>query len=617
MGFATYLVFLFLSHLLLLNSSDSKCQESFQCDKYSMDFPFYNVEDPGCGLIKVDGCDYGNPRILGTQGGFGYLIVGMTSPNKIKVRDSYLQIQPNLRNCGSLKNTSLIQTPSISFTFSPNLTFFSCYNASNSTEEHFQNYGSQECGPSTIYYNSSSIDAPHVEESSLPKECSVIQLPAVKSPRDSSNLYDLLTDEYTVEWIVSKACSKCFNGGGKCLTDKQNKFYCKQLDGYPAFRKKILIGGVTTAALSSTFIILILFITRKYTHPRLFGFEKAKSGNEKEIELLLKNNGNLAPNRYKYSDIKKMTRSFRKNLGKGGYGSVYEGKLPDGLPVAVKILDESKGNGEEFMNEVASISRTSHINIVSLLGFCFEGCKRALIYEFMPNGSLEKFISNTASSATQVELGCQKLFEIALGIARGLEYLHQGCKTRILHFDIKPHNILLDKDFNPRISDFGLARLCPNRSSIVSMMVARGTIGYIAPEVFCRNFGEVSHKSDVYSYGMMLLEMAGEKKNIDRADVDRSSEIYFPDYIYKQLEMDGNEDNTLAEIMNEDASRFAKRKLVIVGLWCIQTDPKDRPSMTKVVEMLEGKLESLHVPPKPNLSSPPRSAPKFSTSESM
>ncbi|KAL8470769.1 hypothetical protein ACS0TY_033369 [Phlomoides rotata] len=367
------------------------------------------------------------------------------------------------------------------------------------------------------------------------------------------------------------------------------------------------------AAFVSTFIIFVLFIRRKYTF-RLFG---AKSRNETDIELFLKNNENLAPIRYKNSDIKKMTKSFRKNLGKGGYGSVYKGKLKNGHPVAVKILDESKGNGEEFMNEVASISRTSHVNIVCLLGFCFEGSKRALIYEFMPNGSLEKFISNTPSSAPQCGLGWQKLFEIALGIARGLDYLHQGCKTRILHFDIKPHNILLDKDFNPRISDFGLARLCPNRSSIVSMMVARGTIGYIAPEVFCRNYGEVSHKSDVYSYGMMVLEIAGGRKNIDRADVDCTSEMYFPDYIYKQLEMDGDGEDTLVETMNKDECQLAKRKMIIVGLWCIQTYPRNRPSMSKVVEMLEGKLESLHVPPKPTLSSPPRSAPKFSTSGSI
>ncbi|KAL8470740.1 hypothetical protein ACS0TY_033343 [Phlomoides rotata] len=126
-----------------------------------------------------------------------------------------------------------------------------------------------------------------------------------------------------------------------------------------------------------------------------------------------------------------------------------------------------------------------------------------------------------------------------------------------------------------------------------------------------RNFGEVSHKSDEYSYGMMILEIAGGKKNIDRGDVDRTSEIYFPDFIYRQLEMDG--DGTLVETMNEDEIRILKRKLNIVGLWCIQTDPNDRPSMSKVIKMLEGKLESLHAPPKP----PPRLEPKFSISKSI
>ncbi|GFP85372.1 glycerophosphodiester phosphodiesterase protein kinase domain-containing gdpdl2 [Phtheirospermum japonicum] len=295
-----------------------------------------------------------------------------------------------------------------------------------------------------------------------------------------------------------------------------------------------------------------------------------------------------------------MTKSFSENLGKGGYGSVYKGKLADGRLVAVKILNESKGNGEEFMNEVASISRTSHINVVTLLGFCFEESKRALVYDFMPNGSLEE----------EGGLGWEKLFEIALCIARGLEYLHEGCNTRILHFDIKPHNILLDKDFNPKISDFGLAKLCPNRSSIVSMLGMRGTMGYIAPEVFCRNFGEVSYKSDVYSYGMIVLEIAGGLGNAGPRKGDRTSDVYFPNYVYKELGMEVG--TRLDGTVTGDGSEMAKRKMIIVGLWCIQIDPKDRPSMSKVVEMLEGKIESLQVPPKPYLSSPPRSGPTSS-----
>ncbi|GLT34424.1 hypothetical protein SLA2020_089380 [Shorea laevis] len=296
-----------------------------------------------------------------------------------------------------------------------------------------------------------------------------------------------------------------------------------------------------------------------------------------------------------------MTNKYRDKLGEGGFGAVYKGKLSDGCLVAVKVLNKAKDNGESFLNEVVSISRTSHVNIVTLFGFCFEGHKRALIYEFMPNGSLEKFILQENPSDSNRQLNWETLYQIAVGIARGLEYLHRGCNTRILHFDIKPHNILLDDDFCPKISDFGLAKLCPRKESMVSMADARGTIGYIAPEVFCRNIGRVSHKSDVYSYGMMVLEMVGERENVN-AESNHSSE-YFPQWIYRRLELD--EELGIWSVRNEDDKQRA-RKMIIVGLWCIQTNPLDRPPMSKVLEMLQGNLDSLEIPPKPFFSSPPR-----------
>ena len=326
-------------------------------------------------------------------------------------------------------------------------------------------------------------------------------------------------------------------------------------------------------------------------------FWTKKTKNEQDLEAFIRKYGPLALSRYKFLEIKKMTDSFRDKLGQGGFGGVYKGKLLDGRPVAVKVLNESKGNGEEFINEVASISRTSHVNIVTLLGFCLEGQKRALIYEFMPNGSLEKFIQDGNLEKTNSHLGWEKLFQIAIRIARGLEYLHRGCNTRILHFDIKPHNILLDEDFCPKISDFGLAKLCIRNESNISMTGTRGTIGYIAPEVFSRNFGGVSHKSDVYSYGMMILEMAGGRNNID-VGVSQTSEIYFPHWIYKRLELDNNIGflSNMTTIENEMV-----RKMILVGMWCIQTNPSDRPSMSKVIEMLEGNIEALQIPPKPFL----------------
>ena len=233
--------------------------------------------------------------------------------------------------------------------------------------------------------------------------------------------------------------------------------------------------------------------------------------------------------------------------------------------MAVKVLIESRGNGEEFVNEVASISRTSHVNIVTLMGFCFEGSKRALIYEFMPYGSLDKFIYKGNLLNDNCQLAWETLYKIAVGIAHGLEYLHKGCNTRILHFDIKPHNILLDENFLPKVSNFGLAKVCARDESIISLLGARGTAGYIAPKLFCRNFGAVSHKSDVYSYGMMVLEMVGGRRNID-VNIDRTSEIYFPHWIYKRLELD--EELGLQGPINEGDQESA-RKMIIVSLWCI------------------------------------------------
>ena len=157
----------------------------------------------------------------------------------------------------------------------------------------------------------------------------------------------------------------------------------------------------------------------------------------------------------------------------------------------------------------------------------------------MPNGSLEKFVYSDNASQTNPNLEWEKLLQIATGVARGLEYLHRGCNTRILHFDIKPHNILLDEELHPKISDFGLAKLCLNKESNISLLGARGTLGYIAPELLNRKFGVVSSKSDVYSYGMMILEMAGGRKNI-KVGVSHTSEIYFPDWIYKQLHQKNN-----------------------------------------------------------------------------
>ncbi|CAN6587927.1 unnamed protein product [Malus baccata var. baccata] len=311
------------------------------------------------------------------------------------------------------------------------------------------------------------------------------------------------------------------------------------------------------------------------------------------IEDFLQRNNNFMPIRYSYSDVKKMTRRFKDKLGEGGFGSVFKGKLRSGRFVAVKVLGKPKADGQDFITEIATIGRIHHANVVQLVGYCVEGSKRALVYDFMPNGSLDKYIYSKEGS---VPLTIKNMYEVSLGVAQGIEYLHQGCEMQILHFDIKPHNILLDENFKAKVSDFGLAKLYPVDNSIVSLTAARGTLGYIAPELFYKNIGGVSYKSDVYSFGMLLMEMASRRKNLNPT-VEHSSQIYFPMWVYDQYIV-GN--NLEMDNVTEEEKKVI-RKMVITALWCIQMKPSDRPSMSKVVEMLGGDVECLEMPLRPSL----------------
>ncbi|KAG7982224.1 hypothetical protein I3843_04G040400 [Carya illinoinensis] len=449
----------------------------------------------------------------------------------------------------------------------------------------------------------------------------IFKAEAAQLTNNRSTLIKVLMAGFSVSY---GKCADCLVSGRQCGLDKDSGQPICLCDNHPcpsppgnkngvALGVGIVICG---AGIVGIFLGFWIFSIRQRKKKRV---EEATCSNSMvwsnrdakydhfNAEEILRNFGSMAPKRYTYSDVKKLTNSFKYKVGQGGYGVVFKGELPDGRMVAVKVLGESKGNGEEFINEVASISRTSHVNIVTLLGFCYERTKRALIYEFVQNGSLDKFINEKGSSITNCYLDSKTMFQIAVGIARGLEYLHRGCRTRILHFDIKPHNILLDENLCPKISDFGLAKLCKTKDiSIVSMTGMRGTAGYIAPEVFSRYFGGVSHKSDVYSYGMLVLEMVAGRKNLDDGVLSHSSENYFPNWIYDKLEK-GETYDTFGDITNDDQDNMIKR-MIMVSLWCIQTNPSDRPSMGKVIQMLECNFQLPQFPPKPFLNSPTRSA---------
>nr|XP_007161516.1 hypothetical protein PHAVU_001G075800g [Phaseolus vulgaris]ESW33510.1 hypothetical protein PHAVU_001G075800g [Phaseolus vulgaris] len=341
------------------------------------------------------------------------------------------------------------------------------------------------------------------------------------------------------------------------------------------------------------FIIRFLFGVIAFVVLLMYKWGIRHKSKYENIEAFLQEN-TLMPIRYSYKEIKHMSRGFKEKLGQGGFGLVYKGKLRSGSFVAIKMLSKSNFNGQDFINEVGTIGTIHHINVVRLIGFCVESSNRALVYEFMPNGSLDKYIFSKQDS---VSLTQRQIYEISIGVAREIAYLHEGCDMQILHFDIKPHNILLDENFIPKVSDFGLARLYPIDKSIITLTDARGTLGYMAPELFYHNMGRVSHKSDVYSFGMLLMEMANKKRNFN-PHADDSIELFFPFWIYNEL---SGENEIEGEIVSKQEYNNEVKKMFLVALWCIQSKPSDRPPMNKVVEMLEGELENIEMPPKPFL----------------
>ncbi|KAF7846689.1 hypothetical protein BT93_L3911, partial [Corymbia citriodora subsp. variegata] len=326
-------------------------------------------------------------------------------------------------------------------------------------------------------------------------------LPLVSCERNGSidllpEMIDAMMDKVRLVWDKPD-CGPCTNTGSWCRRDGKG-IRCILRPRRDEGRLHREIAGIIVGS----FLFLVGLTGLGY----ILNEKRRDKAFQLKIESFLHDYEALKPTRYSYNDIKRITNDFEEKLGQGAYGTVYKGKLSNEIFVAVKMLDNSFGNGEEFINEVSTMGRIHHVNVVRMVGFCADGFRRALVYEFLPNESLEKFIFQGDDNPDPF-LSWDRLHDIALGVAKGIEYLHQGCDQKILHFDIKPHNILLDDHFIPKIADFGLAKLCSKEQSAVSMTAARGTMGYIAPEVFSRNFGSVSSKSDVYSFGMLLLEM--------------------------------------------------------------------------------------------------------------
>lgn len=287
--------------------------------------------------------------------------------------------------------------------------------------------------------------------------------------------------------------------------------------------------------------------------------------------------------RFTEQHLRIATDNYSYLMGSGGFGKVYKGIFSDGTIVAVKVLHalSEERIEEQFMAEVGTIGKIHHFNLVRLYGFCLERNFTALVYEYMVNGSLDKFLFNSDKA-----IGFEKLYEIAVGTAKGISYLHEECQQRIIHYDIKPGNILLDRNLNAKVADFGLAKLCNRENTHITLTRGRGTPGYAAPELWLPNF-PVTQKCDVYSFGMLLFEILGRRRNFN-IELGESQE-WFPMWIWKKFE--GEEAEELMVACGIEDEKESAERMVKVALSCVQYKQESRPIMSVVVKMLEGSVE--------------------------
>ncbi|KAG2371648.1 G-type lectin S-receptor-like serine/threonine-protein [Vigna angularis] len=318
---------------------------------------------------------------------------------------------------------------------------------------------------------------------------------------------------------------------------------------------------------------------------------------------------------YTFASILAATDNFSDSnkLGRGGYGPVYKGTFPGGQEIAVKRLSSVSTQGlQEFKNEVILIAKLQHRNLVRLRGYCIKGDEKILLYEYMPNKSLDSFIFDRSRT---ILLDWPMRFEIIVGIARGMLYLHQDSRLRVIHRDMKTSNVLLDEEMNPKISDFGLAKIFGGKETEASTGRVMGTYGYMAPEYALD--GLFSVKSDVFSFGVVLLEILSGKRNTGFYESNQISSLL--GYAWKLWS-----DNKLLDLMDSSLGETCNEnqffKCAVVGLLCIQDEPSNRPTMSNVLYMLDVETTTMPIPTQPTFfmnkrySSSPSSSSKPETS---
>ncbi|KAB2047269.1 hypothetical protein ES319_A13G033500v1 [Gossypium barbadense] len=312
-----------------------------------------------------------------------------------------------------------------------------------------------------------------------------------------------------------------------------------------------------------------------------FIFLRFKKGFQEVEEDYLDNMLGM-PTRFSYEELKNVTKNFNNKLGEGGFGSIFQGTLPSGSEVAVKHLVGFGPVNKSFMTEVQTIGSIHHFNLVSLVGFCAQKFNRLLVYEYMANGSLDRWIFN---KNRDLALSWKIRRKIILDIAKGLAYLHEDCNQKIVHFDIKPENILLDEHFNAKVSDFGLSKLIgKDQSRVITTM--RGTPGYMAPEWLS---SVITEKVDVYSFGIVVLEILCGRRNVDECQLEEDRHLLG---LFKRKQEEGQLMDLVDKCSDDMQSNAAEVvQMMKVAAWCVQIEHARRPSMSIVVKLFEGSVD--------------------------
>ncbi|TVU01782.1 hypothetical protein EJB05_52778, partial [Eragrostis curvula] len=420
-------------------------------------------------------------------------------------------------------------------------------------------------------------------------------VPFIKLPQNGKAILNATSAEACAQVCLSKcSCTAYSYGKGGCsiwhhdlinvVNDADGetlylRLAAKEVQRWKS-KKHVLIIGVAIGVTTSTLVVIFLMVIWR-------------SGKWSNHAIDNDHQDTIGVIAFKYDDMKRATKHFSEKLGGGGFGSVFKGYLTDSIAIAVKRLDNPRQGEKQFRAEVSSIGIIQHVNLVKLIGFCCEGDRRLLVYEHMPNSSLDVHLFQSHG----IVLGWDIRYKIALGVARGLAYLHHSCRDCIIHCDIKPQNILLGTCFIPKIADFGMAKfLGRDFSRVVTTM--RGTIGYLAPEWLSGT--AITSKVDVYSYGMVLLEIISGRRNSGKeSSTDDDHAGYFPVQVANKL-LDGDVGTLVDTDLHDEVNMEEVERVCKVACWCIQDNEFQRPTMIEVVQILEGTVQQ-EMPPVPRL----------------